>query len=65
MVWIGSKQRVHGAERDGVRPEGAAAFRQARDAGGIADAAIAGAAQAVDLRREPPQRAPLVRRRQS
>ena len=55
MVWIGSKQRVHGAERDGVCPKAGSLAGKRDDAGGIADAAIAGAAQAVDLHREPPQ----------
>ena len=55
MVWIGSKQRVHGAERDGVCPKAGSLASKRGDAGGIADAAIAGAAQAVDLHREPPR----------
>ena len=55
MVWIGSKQRVHGAERDGVCPKAGSLAGKRDDAGGVADAAIAGAAQAVGLHREPPR----------
>ena len=53
MVWIGSKQRVHGAERDGVCPKAGSLADKRDDAGGIADAAIAGAAQAVGCTASP------------
>ena len=63
VVWIGSKQRVHGAERDYVRPQRGSLPGKRDHAGSVADAASRRRCAGHRLAPRAPTSAPPVQRR--
>ena len=52
--WLRQEQGMHRAQRDGVRAVASSGFGEGGDGSRVTDAAVAGPAQAINLRRHPP-----------